>query len=134
LGLNLFPLVQIGDWRPSLAIAGRLADRGCCPLVYPEGRRSEDGHLVEFQIGVAVLSAELGLPIVPCATAGLHNVMPVGCNWPRRRGLRRPVVAVCFGDPLPTTEPSADRAATIEALQARISELHEQAVTISGGL
>jgi long-chain acyl-CoA synthetase len=134
LGLNLFPLVQIGDWRPSLEIAGRLADQLCCPLIYPEGRRSEDGMPVEFQVGVAVLSAELKLPIVPCATAGLHAVMPIGRNWPRRRGIRRPTVAVCFGELIPVPGPDTDRTSTLEALRDRVSKLHQQAVTISGGL
>jgi long-chain acyl-CoA synthetase len=132
LGLNLFPLVQVGDWRPSLRIAGRLADRGYCPLIYPEGRRSGDGHLLDFQLGVTVLSAELQLPIVPCATAGLHAVMPVACKWPRRDGLWRPTVAVCFGAPIPALGPRADRVAAAHMLHDRVAELQRRALAVSG--
>jgi 1-acyl-sn-glycerol-3-phosphate acyltransferase len=128
LGLNLFPLVQVGDWRPSLRIAGRLADRGYCPLIYPEGRRSDDGSLLEFQLGVTVLSAELHLPVVPCATAGLHAVMPIGRNWPRRDGLRRPRVALCFGTPIPALGRGTDRAAAARELHERVAELQQRAL------
>ena len=133
LGLNLFPLVQVGDWRPTLRIAGRLADRGHCLLIYPEGRRSDDGRPGRFHLGVIVLSEELHLPLVPCATAGLHAVMPVGSKWPRREGLRRPTAAVCFGQPIPALGRNADRASALRDLEAKIAGLHRQALTISGG-
>ncbi len=131
LGLNLFPLVQVGDWRPTLRIAGRLADRGQCPLIYPEGKRSDDGRPGQFHLGVTVLSQELHLPIVPCATAGLHTVMPVGSRWPRRAGLRRPTIAVCFGEPIAALRHNTDRRSALRDLEARITGLYRQALAIA---
>ncbi len=132
LGLNLFPLVQVGDWRPTLRIAGGLADRGYCPLIYPEGQRSNNGRPRQFRLGVTVLSQELHLPIVPCASAGLFAAMPVGSKWPRREGLRRPTVAVCFGEPIPAFRRDTDRQSALRDLEARASGLFQQALAIAG--
>ncbi|MFQ5745565.1 MAG: AMP-binding protein, partial [Acidobacteriota bacterium] len=124
LALNIFPLVQLGDWRSSLQIAGFLADRGYCPLIYPEGGRSSDGMPRGFRQGIGLISQDLHLPILPCAVAGLHTVLPVGSRWPRRSGLRRLPVAVQFGEPLAAASPGNDREALVKTLTRRINELH----------
>ena len=133
VALNLFPLVQAGDWRPTLRIAGELADRGYGILIYPEGRFSTDGTIRPFQRGVAVMSRDLHLPIVPCATGGLHGTLPPGSRWPTRDGLRRRTLAVCLGQPLPPPRPGDDLDATVGELELRVRDLHEQAVAIAGG-
>lgn len=127
LGLNLFPLVQVGDWRPTLRIAGELADRGYSILIYPEGGISRDGKLHSFQRGVAVMSRDLHLPIVPCAMAGLERFLAPGTRRPRRDGLRRKRVAVCVGDPLPAARPGDDLDALVEEIENRVRCLHEEA-------
>jgi long-chain acyl-CoA synthetase len=50
-------------------------------LLFPEGERSIDGTLRKFRKGSAILSAHVGVPIVPVAIDGLFHV------WPRGRGL-----------------------------------------------
>ena len=130
LGLNLFPLVQSGDWRPTLRIGGDLADRGHSLLIYPEGRISEDGAVHELKLGVAVMSRDLHLPIVPCATAGLELVLPPGRRRPRRQSWRRPVVGVCIGEPLPAARSDADLDELVDELAGRLRHLHERAVAI----
>jgi 1-acyl-sn-glycerol-3-phosphate acyltransferase/acyl carrier protein len=132
LGFNAIPLVQVGDWRPTLRIAGRLADRGYCPLIFPEGERSADGDPGEFHLGAALMAQSLHLPILPCATAGLHAVLPRGARWPIRSGWRRPTVAVRIGSPLPVPRPDEDLPALVRALRSRIVALHEEALAISG--
>jgi len=61
-------------------------------LVFPEGTRSIDGHVAEFKKGAAILSYELGVPILPVGINGTFHV------WPRGGQLRlhRPVEVV-FG-------------------------------------
>jgi 1-acyl-sn-glycerol-3-phosphate acyltransferase len=130
LGLDLFPLVQSGDWRPTLRIGGELADRGHSILIYPEGRISEDGAVHELKLGVAVMSRDLHLPIVPCATAGLERVLPPGSRRPQRESWRRPVVAVCIGEPIPAARPDEDLGDLVESLGQRIRRLHNQARAI----
>ncbi len=127
LGFNLFPLVQAGDWRPTLRIAGGLAERGYSIVIYPEGSIFSDAEIHPFQQGVAVMSRELHLPIVPCATAGLERVLPRGSRWPRRDGARRPVMAVRIGDPLPAVRPGDDLDELIKKLEQRVRDLHGQA-------
>lgn len=131
-GLNLVPLVQIGDWRPTLRIAGRVADRGGCPLIYPEGERSLDGRLLPLRPGIAVMARELHLPILPVGEAGLLAVMPKGAQWPRRIWLRRAPVAVRFGAPFPAPGPADDLEALVAALAARLDGLREAAGVAAG--
>ena len=128
LGLNVFPLVQDGDWRPTLRIGGELADRGHSILIYPEGEMSKDQQIQPFKQGVAVMARDLHLPIVPCATAGLERVVPPGSRRARRReSWRRPVMAVCIGEPMPAPRPGDDLDATVAELERRVRTLHERA-------
>src|SRR5204863_10082512 len=39
-------------------------------LVFPEGTRPIDGHVAEFKKGAAILSYELGVPILPVGING----------------------------------------------------------------
>ncbi len=132
LGLNMIPLVQVGDWRPTLRLAGQLVDWGYSPLIFPEGKRSEDGRPDVFRLGVGVLAAELRLPIVPCAIAGLHEVLPRGARWPRSAFIPRAPVAVVFGAALAPPKPGEEVPAVVEELKTAVEHLHNRAVEISG--
>jgi long-chain acyl-CoA synthetase len=131
-GLNLVPLVQAGDWRPTLRIAGRVADRGGSLLVFPEGERSMDGRLLPFRPGVGVMARELHLPIVPCGMAGLLEVLPKGSQWARGCWLGRAPVAVRFGPPLSAPGPDDDPADVVAELRRRIEPLVEEAGRATG--
>ena len=62
--------------------------------IYPEGERAFDGNLHDFKKGAAILSTELGLPIVPVALDGLHKI------WPRNSWRIRPgKVKITIGEP-----------------------------------
>jgi long-chain acyl-CoA synthetase len=63
-------------------------------LIFPEGTRSIDGHVAEFKKGAAILSYELGVPIVPVGIRGTFEV------WPRGGGFRLHPVEFHFGDPV----------------------------------
>ncbi|MBW3660437.1 MAG: AMP-binding protein [Gemmatimonadetes bacterium] len=131
-GLDVVPLVQRGDWRPTLEIAGRVADRGGCPIVFPEGERSTDGELLEFRRGIGVMARDLHLPIVPCAIAGLLAVLPKGAHWPRRCWRSRAKVAVRFGEPIPPPAPEEDLEDTVAELRRRVTALHDAALEVAG--
>jgi long-chain acyl-CoA synthetase len=133
-GLDLVPLLQTGDWRPTLRIAGRIADRGGCPLVFPEGERSTDGGMLPFSRGVAILARDLHLPVVPCAVAGLLGVLPKGARWPRNVWRGRAAVAVRFGDPLPSPREGVDPSVFVEELRVRIAALREEACRAAGAV
>ena len=68
-------------------------------LIFPEGERSIGGALVAFRPGTALLASRLGVPIVPVAIDGAHEVWPrgLGLAWERLRPGRRPCVQIRFG-------------------------------------
>jgi long-chain acyl-CoA synthetase len=132
-GLDLIPLLQTGDWRPTLRIAGEIADRGGCPLLYPEGERSTDGRLLPFRTGVGILARDLHLPVVPCAVWGLLAVLPKGARRPRGIWRRRAPVAVRFGEPIRAPRTDEDPRAVVEEIRARIGSLLEDARDAAGG-
>jgi long-chain acyl-CoA synthetase len=131
-GLDLIPLLQTGDWRPTLRIAGEIADRGGCPLLYPEGERSTDGRLLAFRTGVGILARDLHLPVVPCAASGLLAVLPKGARWPRGVWWSRAAVAVRFGEPIAPPRAGDDPRAFVEEIRARIGSLLEDARDAAG--
>ena len=51
-------------------------------VLFPEGERSPDGSVKRFKKGAAILSHQLGVPIVPVAIHGFFEI------WPRGEGFR----------------------------------------------
>ena len=57
------------------------------PLVaFPEGRRSDDGKLLEFKGGVFAIAAKCKIPIVPITLSHTHAVMPSSALFPVQAG------------------------------------------------
>lgn len=75
---NVFPLPQRTGFRESFAFAGESVDRGYSILVFPEGRRTQDGNLSPFQTGIGMLANNLNLPIVPIRIDGLFELKMKG--------------------------------------------------------
>ncbi|MBA3296430.1 MAG: AMP-binding protein, partial [Acidobacteria bacterium] len=64
LFFNAFPLAQReSGTRQTLRYAGELVGDGQSILIFPEGKRTDEGEIIEFQRGVAMLSARLGLQV-----------------------------------------------------------------------
>ncbi len=59
------------------AAAERIA-AGASVIIFPEGTRSPDGHLQNFKSGGMVLAIKSGVPIVPVAICGTHDILPKG--------------------------------------------------------
>ena len=55
-----------------------LVSQGLSLIVYPEGTRTEDGHVGRFKAGSFLLAIQAGLPIVPLSIVGNRAVMPKG--------------------------------------------------------
>ncbi len=86
---------EMGGVRRALQYTGELIDRGLCPLVYPEGRRTPDGSLHPFRPGVGLMAVRLRVPVVPVHISGLFEVFSVHHRWPRPGRVR-----VRIGPPL----------------------------------
>ena len=89
---NVFPLPQKTGFRQSFAFAGESVDRGYSLLVFPEGRRTQNGALSPFQAGIGLLAGNLGIPVVPIKIEGLFELKKA------RKKLARPgSVSVAIG-------------------------------------
>ncbi len=80
--MNLIPIERNADRKSMLsylAACREFTKRGNRNLiVYPEGTRSLDGKIHSFKKGPAMISAELGLPIVPAFIKGSFKAWPKG--------------------------------------------------------
>lgn len=56
--------------------AGKKLEKGVSIVVFPEGRRTDDGHLQKFKLGAFRLAQEFDLPVVPITIDGSFKVMP----------------------------------------------------------
>lgn len=93
---NVFPLPQRSGFRDSFEYAGESADRGYSILVFPEGKRTEDGELLPFQRGVGLLANRLNLPVLPIRIDGLFEYKARG----RRLFIGPNKVTVRIGEPV----------------------------------
>jgi long-chain acyl-CoA synthetase len=75
---NVFPLPQKAGFRSSFSFAGESADRGYSILVFPEGRRTQDGKMGPFRAGIGLLATNLNLPVVPVRIDGLFELKKAG--------------------------------------------------------
>ncbi len=71
------------DLKLSLQKMAEVLKKGKNIIIFPEGTRSRDGELGNFKKTFAILSAELGVPIVPVAIDGAFKAMPKGAKIPR---------------------------------------------------
>ena len=95
LFLNVFPLSQTSAFRSSIIHAGIMIDEGFSVLIFPEGERTQTGHLLPFKPGVALLARELRIPVIPVKIDGIDRVLPRGAHFPKRNS-----VTVHYGQPL----------------------------------
>lgn len=59
---------------------------GRCVLIFPEGSRTPDGAVHEFQPGAALLIKRSGAPVVPVALEGAFDIWPIGTPLPKLTG------------------------------------------------
>jgi long-chain acyl-CoA synthetase len=96
LFFNAFPLPQReAGARRTLRYIGDLASDGWSILIFPEGRRTEDGEIDEFKAGVGMIGSRLGVPVIPVRLEGVDRVLHR--SW---RMARRGRVRVAFGAPI----------------------------------
>jgi long-chain acyl-CoA synthetase len=114
---NVFPLPKSAGFRRSFQHAGEQLDRGYNVLVFPEGRRSDEGVLQPFRPGIGLLVAESKTQVLPIALVGLGEIKTGRQRWFRSGRLK-----VVIGSPLyfdPQTSPE-EITARLESEIARL--------------
>jgi 1-acyl-sn-glycerol-3-phosphate acyltransferase len=101
------PIRREGGSAAERALATACEVLGCGKLigVYPEGTRSMDEHVHKGRTGVARMSRECGVPVIPVGIVGTVDVQPV--NSKVMRPWRH--VTIRFGSPMqmePMEDPS----------------------------
>ena len=92
-----FPIDRSRGGRGAVDKARELIEDGWSIVVFPEGTRSQDGHVQRFRHGASRLCLEHGVPAVPIAILGAYQAMPKGRFWPQAG---RPTVTLRYGAPL----------------------------------
>jgi len=95
--------VEIERGKPdTAAMKAALAEleQGRCVLIFPEGTRTRDGALGEFQRGVMLLIKKSGAIVVPVAMEGAHDIWAYGTAKPKLTGR----LAVQCGIPISAEE------------------------------
>ena len=95
--LHATPIKQgSGDTGAMKEVLKRLSE-GRAMLIFPEGSRTPDGDIQDFQRGTAVLLKRAHCTIVPVAVAGVYNVWPRSRKVPKLFAKRMSVV---YGEPI----------------------------------
>ncbi|HEX5235664.1 MAG TPA: lysophospholipid acyltransferase family protein [Silvibacterium sp.] len=81
----------------SLSSAVKTLKSGMPLFIFPEGGRTETGHPADFLNGPAFMAIRAGVPLVPMALVGTHELLPIHSS------VFHPVpVVLAVGEPLET--------------------------------
>lgn len=114
--------VPLEDPRAALrvlsAAAKAMKNQGLSMLVFPEGGRSENGHIQPFKDGAAYLAIKGGVPLIPIAIVGVGDVLAIHSHQ-----LKPGRVTLRIGDPIPTAglAPAARSALTQQLYDAIVA-------------
>ncbi len=111
-----------GDLKAMKACIEKLK-QGHAVLVFPEGGRTEDGHVHDFQPGVMLLIKRAKPKVVPVALEGSFDAWPKGRKLPKLTG----TIGCVYGDPVDPDELLAmGNDAALTHLRDTVASLREQ--------
>ncbi|MGL5376759.1 MAG: AMP-binding protein [Cetobacterium sp.] len=79
---NIILVDKNKNLKETIKIAAKVLKDGKNLVIFPEGARTRDGDVQEFKKTFAILSKELGVPVVPFAIKGAYELMPYGQSKP----------------------------------------------------
>jgi long-chain acyl-CoA synthetase len=99
LFFNAFPLPQReAGARQTLRYIGDILEDGFSVLIFPEGKRTDNGDIDRFRPGIGMIASRLDVPVVPVRIDGLDRVLHHTWRMARPGRMR-----VAFGAPLRLT-------------------------------
>lgn len=98
----------------SLGSAVKTLKSGMPVFIFPEGGRSESGHVDDFLNGPAFMAIRAGVPIIPMALIGTHELLPIHASefYPV-------AVTLAVGEPIDTSSYSIRQ---VEELTERVRQ------------
>jgi 1-acyl-sn-glycerol-3-phosphate acyltransferase len=102
-----FPIDRENTRPSSIKEVVRRLRKGELIVLFPEGKRSETGELLEAKRGVDVIAKMSGAVIVPTFIAGSNSALPFHAKW-----LKRADISVVFGKPLYYNSTAGDNTGT----------------------
>ena len=105
-------LMQHQNLKESILRMAKVLRQGKNLVIFPEGRRTEDGKMQTFKKTFAILSKELNVPIVPVRIEGAYEAMPRGT---KRLGKHK--ITVTY---LPVVKPTSEQ--TYEQLSDQVRD------------
>jgi 1-acyl-sn-glycerol-3-phosphate acyltransferase len=113
--LNVIPVDQEGNDRSALRALIRILKAGEGTLVFPEGERTQDGHLRPALPGLGFVIAKTLAPVVPMRIFGAREALPRGSGR-----VRVCPITVVVGEPIYFT--AADLQPPGSELYTRLSQ------------
>lgn len=114
---NAFPIKEDSGDRAALeAVIGRLRAGGAV-LLFPEGRRTRDGHVMPLKRGMALIVRKARCPVLPVAIDGVYDVFPPGQSKPT---LFKGPIGVHYGRPILHDDLPRDATEMLTLLHDRI--------------
>jgi long-chain acyl-CoA synthetase len=92
---HLIPVDINRNLREALQKSAQVLREGKVLVIFPEGARTRDGNLLEFKKGVAILSKELSIPIVPVGISGAYESLSIRDKFPKPAKIK-----LVFGKPM----------------------------------
>src|SRR5271165_3753477 len=119
-GMKVADLVPVDRSNREAAIesvnaAIKVLRQGLHMVVFPEGTRSDDGHLLPFKKGPFHLAMESGVPVVPVTLLGTFE------SWPKTRFALRPGAATVVFHPALDPHSYPDRDSLMKAVSDAIA-------------
>ena len=96
LFFNAFPLPQReAGARQTLRYIGDVLEDGFSVLIFPEGKRTDNGDIATFRPGVGMIASRLDVPVVPVRIEGLEKVLHHTWRMARLGRVRDPSASRC---------------------------------------
>jgi 1-acyl-sn-glycerol-3-phosphate acyltransferase len=112
--------------RASIKKAASKVKNGPSVLVFPEGTRSPDGKIQKFKSGAFVLAMQAGVPVLPVAIRGSHDILP-------RDSVRvkRGTIEFIIGSPISLQDGDADtKDRLLKKTREAISQMFETGIPV----
>ncbi len=74
-------LMERGNLKNSILKLAEVLKQGSNVIIFPEGSRTRDGKINNFKKMFAILSKELGVPVLPVCIRGAYEALPRGTHY-----------------------------------------------------